>query len=504
MAARAPPPILAVTGLAKAFGRTRALKGVDFDLVPGEIHALVGENGAGKSTLIRILAGDHAPDAGEIRLDGQPVRFAHPGDAIAGGVGFVHQIPAFVPDLSVSENYLLGLPYDRRRAGLIDWRAGHRDCREALARLGLVVDPRLPIRHLTAHQRQMVAVARAIRRQPKILVLDEVTASLSEPEVALLLDQVGRLKRSGVAIVYVSHRLEEIFRVADRVTVLRDGLRVATLAVAGLTNEDVARHIVGSEVGNLFRREEAATIAGDAVPRLSVEGLGDGRLAGIDLQVAAGEIVGLAGLGASGRSRLLRMLGGAAPCREGRILLDGVPCSYRSTRDALAQGVALVTEDRNTDGYVESLPIWQNVTLPWAHRFSRFGVLDLGRERREAAGAAARLGVKMPSVDASMTALSGGNQQKAIFARWVTGPVRLLLLDEPTHGVDIGSKAQIYDIVRGLAARGIAILVASSELEELEALCHRVLLLRGGTIGAELAGAAITKDRILHNLLAAQ
>ncbi len=321
-----PGPVLAVRDLAKAFGSTRALKGVDFELQAGEIHALVGENGAGKSTLIRILAGDHRPDSGEVRLDGRPARFAHPGDAIASGVGFVHQIPAFVPGLSVAENYLLGLPYDRRRAGLIDWRAVYRDCRAALAELGLNVDPRIPIDRLTAHQRQMVAVARAIRRRPKILVLDEVTASLSEPEVVLLLEQVRRLKESGVAIVYVSHRLEEIFRVADRVTVLRDGLRVATLPVAGLTPADVARHIVGAEIGDLFRRAPVAGAADGGRPRLSVQGLGDGRLSDVAFEVAPGEIVGLAGLGASGRSRLLRILGGAAPCREGRILLDGVPC----------------------------------------------------------------------------------------------------------------------------------------------------------------------------------
>lgn len=497
-------PVLAIRDLAKAFGRTRALRGVDLDLQRGEIHAIVGENGAGKSTLIRILAGDHAPDAGTLRLDGQAVRFAHPGDAIAGGVGFVHQIPAFVLDLSIAENWLLGLPYDQRRAGLIHWPAVHRDCRAALAELGLIVDPRLPIRRLTAHQRQMVAVARAIRRRPKILVLDEVTAALSEPEVALLLDQVRRLKQRGVAIIYVSHRLEEIFRVADRVTVLRDGLRVATLPVAGLSRAEVARHIVGSDIGDLFRRDPVAPMADGGIVRLAVKGLGDGRLTDIGFQVAAGEIVGLAGLGASGRSRLLRILGGAAPCTTGQILLDDMPCRPRSTRDALGLGIALVTEDRNADGFVESLPIWQNVTLPWAHRFSRFGVLHLERERQAAAEAAARLGVRMPSLDASMTALSGGNQQKAIFARWITGPVRLLLLDEPTHGVDIGSKAQIYDIIRGLAGQGLGVLVASSELEELAALCHRVLLLRRGTIDLELTGEAISKDRILHELLAAQ
>jgi ABC-type sugar transport system ATPase subunit len=310
------------------------------------------------------------------------------------------------------------------------------------------------------------------------------------------------LRDRGVSIIYVSHRLEEIFRVADRVTVLRDGSRVATLAMAGLTQAEVVRHIVGSDLVDLFDRKEIVREVSSAAPRLSVRGLGDGKLRDISFEVRETEIVGLAGLGSSGRSRLLRILFGAGQAGVGDIAMDGRPVALRNTRDALSNGIALITEDRNEDGFVETLPIWQNVTLPWSRHFKRAGLLQLGRERSEAAQNAMRLAVRMPSIDASMTALSGGNQQKAIFARWLTGPVRLLLLDEPTHGVDIGSKAQIYDTIRKLAGEGLAIVVASSELEELQALCDRVLILKDGTIVSELRGADISKDAILHRLLA--
>lgn len=495
-------PILSFREVTKAFGSTIAVNQVSFDLEPGEIHALVGENGAGKSTLIRVLAGDHTPDAGEIVLDGRAVHFRHPKEAIEHGVGFVHQIPMFVPNLTVTENLLLGAPYERRRFGLIDWAAEHRAARQDLARVGLEVNPRAPLETLRAHERQLVAVARALKRGLKVLVLDEVTASLSEPEVRILHDVIRRLRDRGVAIIYISHRLEEIFRLADRVTVLRDGRRVATLPMAGLTQKDVARHIVGSEVDHLFERRAKTGASDRASPRLSVRGLGDGRLRDISFDLYPGEILGVSGLGASGRTRLLHVLFGARPYSEGEIALDGRPQRLRDAADALKAGIGLITEDRQEDGYVQTLQIWQNVTLPWARLFSHGGFLSLDEERRAASRTTRQLGVRMPSLAAQMSQLSGGNQQKAIFARWITGPIKVLLLDEPTHGVDIRSKGQIYEIIRGLAAEGVAIVVVSSELEEIEALCHRAILLREGRMIGELQGEAIAKDTILHLLLA--
>lgn len=493
-------PLLQLTGIAKSFGETHALKDVDFELREGEVHALVGENGAGKSTLIRILAGDFPPDGGEILLDGTAQRLEHPGEAMAAGIGFVHQHPAFVADLSVTENFLLGLRYEHRRLGLIDWQAEHRACRASLAKLNLSIDPRRSLSSLSAHQRQMVALARALHRRPKVLVLDEVTASLSEPEVRILLDTVKTLRGHGVGVIYVSHRLEEVFRIADRVTVLRDGRRIVTAPMSEMTEPQLVKAIVGSEMKGLFARRAPAAAPGRKKV-LTARGLADTRLRDIDFDVFEHEIVGLAGLGGAGRSRLLKMLFGAIPHDAGEITVDGKVRQIRSVDQALKAGIALVTEERGHDGYVDALPIWQNVTLPWLKRFRRKGVLSLADERRSAQDAASRFSVRMPSIHASMSSLSGGNQQKIIFSRWLIGPVRVLLLDEPTHGVDIGSKSQIYDAIRALAADGRGVLVASSELEELQALCDRVLLLKEGTIRHELSGEEISKGTILHHLL---
>ena len=492
--------VLSFQEVTKSFGPVTVVDHVSFDLHEGEIHALVGENGAGKSTLIRVLAGDLARDSGVILLDGRPVRFNHPSEAIAAGIGCVHQIPMFVPNLSVTENLLLGAPYERRHAGLIDWRAEHRAARADLARVGLAIDPRASLETLRPHERQLIAVARALKRGLRIMVLDEVTASLSEPEVHILHGVVRSLRDGGVTIIYVSHRLEEIFRLVDSVTVLRDGKRVATLPIEGLTRKQVVRHIVGRDLDHLFERRADSTVHA-ALPRLAVRRLADDKLRDVSFEAHPGEILGIAGLGGSGRTRLLHMLFGARRPMAGEILVDGKPQSFRNPSDALAAGVALVTEDRQEDGFVETLPIWQNVTLPWVSRFQRRGLLRRREERAAAKAATARLGVRMPSIGALMTELSGGNQQKAILSRWTSNPLRLLLLDEPTHGVDVRSKKEIYDIVRGLAAQGVTLVVVSSEFEEIEALCDRVLLLRDGEIIAEVRGRKVAKDTILHVLL---
>lgn len=491
--------VLAFQDIRKSFGPTLAVNDVSFDVRRGEIHALVGENGAGKSTLIRILAGDHHADAGSVLLQGKPVRFDHPGAALAHGIGFVHQIPMYVPNLSITENLLLGMPFRRNALGLIDWPAEHRNARASLARVGIQSDPRQPLGNLGPADRQLVAVARALSRGLRVLVLDEVTAALTEPEVQTVHRQIGQLREQGISIIYVSHRLEEIFSIADRVTVMRDGRRIATLPVAGLSHRALVNHIVGSDVGNLFSKAPAP--AATTNPRLELVGLGDAKLRNLDLKLYPGEVVGIAGLGGSGRSRLLRIIFGDRRHEAGEIRLDGMPCRFRSAADALAAGVGLVTEDRISDGFVDTLPIWKNVTLPWAGRYSANGFLKLRKERSSANDDVDRVGVKMPSVDALMTQLSGGNQQKAIFARWVSAPIRLLLLDEPTHGVDIKSKAQIYQLIGDLTKRGVAVLLVSSEIEELVGLSDRILVLTRNRFRTELTGNEINKDRILHSLL---
>lgn len=493
--------ILAFRNIVKTFGPTVAVNDVSFSLQPGEIHALVGENGAGKSTLIRILAGDHQPDSGTITLDGAPVSFDHPGAALESGIGFVHQIPMFVPGLSITENLMLGVPFRRNAVGLIDWAKAHAAARQSLEQVGVDVDPKRSLNELGPAERQLVAVARALRRHPSVLVLDEVTASLTELEVRTVHRQIDRLRSQGIAVLYVSHRLEEIFRVADRVTVMRDGRHVTTLPVSDLTHQQLVNHIVGTKLGDLFVRHDPAPRMDDTVPTLEIDGLGDGKLIDLNLKLFPGEIVGIAGLGGSGRSRLLKMIYGAGAPQTGEVRLNGTACHFRSIADALAAGVGFVTEDRIADGFVDTLPIWKNITLPWPKRFSSHGILKLRQERMYASHDATRIGVKMPSVDAMMTQLSGGNQQKAIFARWISAPIRLLLLDEPTHGVDIRSKAQIYDLIRELTSQGVGILLVSSEIEELVGLSDRVFILRDGRFRSVLRDEEITKDRILHSLL---
>jgi ABC-type sugar transport system ATPase subunit len=501
---RASSLVVEAEGVCKAFGSVEALRAVDWSLREGEIHALLGENGAGKSTLIRILAGDHAPDAGRIAVDGREARFGHPSEALARGIACVHQIPAFVAGLSVTENLRLGLDVERGRLGLIDWDAEHARAARALAEVRLDVDPRTPLGELGAHARQLVALCRALATGPQVLILDEITAPLSEPEVQLLHDVVRGLRARDVAVVYVSHRLEEVMQIADRVTVLRDGRRVATAPIDGLTREDLAELIVGRPVGELFGRRGAGAAAPDAsAPLVTVDGVGELE-PGASFDVRAGEILGLAGLAGSGRSRLLGYLFGVHRPALGAMTIGGTPWAPDHPAQAIAAGVGLVTEDRLVDGFVERLSVGHNITLPWVSRFKRRGILRLRAERAAADELARRLRVQTPSIGASMQTLSGGNQQKAILARWTSADLRLLLLDEPTHGVDVGAKGEIYDLIRAHASSGVAIVVASSELEELEALCDRVVLVSDGATVGELGGEELTKDEILHELLASR
>ena len=487
----------------KAFDVVLALDRVSFEVEAGEVHALLGENGAGKSTLIRLLAGAYPPDSGEIRLDGSEFRLAHPREAIDHGIACVHQTPLFVPNFSVTENLLLGLSYDQRRAGFIDWASEHRQARAALAEIGLSLDPRTRLADLELHERQFVALARTLQQKPRVLLLDETTASLAEPEVKRLYEVVRRLRDEGVAVVYVSHRLEEVFDIADRATILRDGRHISTRPVDELTHRKLTELIVGRDIEVVISQRQATTEHGHGEPVLVARGIGDGEeTSDISFDLHAGEILGLAGLAGSGQSGILRLLFGAERSREGDMLIEGRPYSPRHPSDAIEAGLAMVTEDRHYDGLVPNMPVWQNTTLPWVTRFRRGLLLRLHGERAEAAEQTRRLGVRMPSIDATIALLSGGNQQKVVLAKWMSGSPRILVLDGPTHGVDIGSRYEIYDIVRGLAARGVAIILASTEFEELETLCDRVLLLRGGRLVGELSGSDVTEDRILGRLLA--
>lgn len=494
-------PILELRGITKRFDATMALDNVSFTVTPGEVHALLGENGAGKSTLIKVLAGDHRPDEGTILVNGQVVELSSPAAALAHGIGFIHQHQQFVPSRSVTENLRLGFGYTKR-FGTIDWAEEHRQVRKTLDSLGIAIDPRTLMGDLAIHDRQFVALARALSRQPRLLLLDEVTASLTAPEVSRLFTIIRKAVGTGVGVVYVSHRLEETFDLSARVTVLRDGRHIETATTSSLTRDRLTELIVGRAIERSAPTTARSADLGHTDPILRTAGSGDDEAVhDVTLEVFPGEIVGIAGLVAAGKHELARMIFGDRKCPTGTMELDGQPYAPRHPADAIKAGVVMVTEDRSRDGFIPSFALWKNVTLPWTRQFRRAGIVQLKRERQAAGTHVRRLRVKASSLDSAMSELSGGNQQKAILARWTATQPRVLLLGDPTHGVDVGSRVEIYEIVRAVAASGAGVIVVSEDLEELATISHRVLLMRGGRIVGEINDGDVDAARILSGLL---
>ena len=492
--------VLEFRHIVKSFPGQVAVDDVSFDVYPGEIHGLVGENGAGKSTLIKILAGEHAADSGEIRLEGRAFNSNHPSEATDKGIGFIHQIPALVPALSVAENVSLGLCYARQKTGLISWSAQHRSTRSVLDKVGLThVDPRRRLEDLSLHERQLVAVARVLTIKLRAVVFDEVTAPLTELEVTRLFKIIREIRDQDVGIIYISHRLGEVFELADRVTVMKNGAHVATEAVSDLSATSLTQLIIGKEPAERFE-SESVPVGSRAV--LSLDRVTDVLLSEVSLDLHEGEILGLAGLGGSGRTNIAEIVFGARQPDSGHVLLNGEEVRFRHPADAVAKGVGLVTEDRQHDGFLANAPIWKNISLPWLRRFRRGLLLSLERERQVAREAVERFDVRARSIRMPMSDLSGGNQQKAILAKWLSQPLQVLLLDEPTHGVDVGAKEQIYRVIGDIAAKGIPVILISSDLDELEGLCSRVLVLVEGRIVDELRSDDITAANMLGALYA--
>jgi len=493
------PPALSFEGVTKRFGGQLAVDDVTFDMGVGEVHALVGENGAGKSTLIKILSGEHTPDEGRITMRDEVVPAGHPWSRRDLGIAFIHQEPALFPEMSVAENIVIQDGYRDPRATVIAWRKQIDVAKGALAQVGLGhVNPRVRLDTLSVAERQLVAIARTLINPQRVVVFDEPTASLTEREAEILFGIIRQMRNRGVSVLYVSHRMEEIFALADRVTVMKDGRYVTTEHVADLTPPSLAALIIGTELPHRPSDHDARTL-GDVV--LEARGLTDSLMRGIDLDVRQGEILGLAGLAGSGRSNVVQALFGASDA-TGEITFYGESLRLTHPRDAIEHGIVMVTEERKADGYVPAFTISETITLPWLHRFARAGWLSLGRERLYARRAMKRFDVRARSEAVEIRDLSGGNQQKAILARWFTDDVKLILLDEPTHGVDVGAKDEIYRIVRDIAARGVPVIVISSELEELEGLCDRVLVLVRGEVVEELAGASINKPEMLRAVFA--
>jgi monosaccharide-transporting ATPase len=500
-------PLLRMAGITKRFGASVALDEVEFSVDRGEVHALVGENGAGKSTLMKILIGAYHRDSGSVALDGQDVHFDTPGDAQAAGVCAVHQEIHLLELLSVAENIYSGR--EPVRWGLVDWPRMNADAAALLGGLGLDIDPRAQVSTLNPARQQMVAIARGVSLGAKLLVLDEPTTSLSEREVGILHDLIRRLREQGTSIIYISHRFDELYAVCDRVTVLRDGKLVGTRSLAGLERLDLVCLMLGKTRDQLrmgttgFAGHSEATTAASTQgePLLVAKSLAHGaRLRDVSLTVGKGEIVGLAGLLGSGRTETARAIFGADAADGGALTFDGRDFAPSTPHDAIAAGIGFVSEDRKGEGIIPELSVRENLTLAILPALTRFGVVSRQRQAEIVDRYMQRLGIRASSADQPIRELSGGNQQKVLIARSLSMDPKLLILDEPTRGIDIGAKGEIQALVNELAAEGLGVLMVSSEIEELVEGSTRVVVLRDGASVAELSGADVSEAAIVHAL----
>jgi ABC-type sugar transport system ATPase subunit len=487
-------PILQAEGMQKRYGGVHALRGAHLTVYRGEVHALLGENGSGKSTLLKILSGQIHGDAGEISFDGQRVSFRNASDALRHGIAAVTQETTLALDLSIAENVFLGHRM-ARRGGLIDWRRTDRLAAEALARLGLDLNASMVVRRLRPDQQQMVEIARAVSVDARLLILDEPTSSLTDDEVEALFRLVWRLRDQGVAVIFVSHRLSEVLAVADRITVLRDGHTVGTGPASEFDRPALIHLMVGRAL------EEVQPLPGEAPTTASVlrvRGLSmPGAFSGVDLDVAPGEIVGLAGLVGAGRSELLEALFGLHRT-TGSVELDGRRTRHRSPRAAVRDGIAFVPADRKRQGLVLEMTLRENLMMASTSRHARLRATSARKELTTVNAVIGDLQIRAHSPDAPVSTLSGGNQQKVVLGKWLTTKPKLMMLDEPTRGVDVGAKAEIYKLLADAARSGIGILVSSSETPELQTLCDRILVMFRGRIVTSLARDDATEARIAH------
>ena len=488
-------PLLEAQAISKRFPGVHALDHVSLEVLPGEIHAVVGENGAGKSTLMKILAGALEPDEGLIRVDEQPVTIATPRAAQDLGINTIYQELSLVDALSVGENIFLGdLPTYQNSAWRVDWPTVWRRSTEVLERVGCRVRPQTLVRNLSVAQKQMVEIARALARNVRVLILDEPTSSLTERETEKLFEIIDLLRRRQVGIIYISHRLSEVFQIAHRVTVLRDGKLVGTVAVADTDEDQLVRMMVGRALSHLFTQARS----GEAPVRLDVRGLSrKGILHDVDFSVRGGEIVGLAGLVGAGRTELARCLFGADRYDAGEIRLDGQPVVIRTPADAVRLGVGLVPEDRKLHALILGMAVRENISLPVLDRLGSPIFPSRKQERELVGGFMEGLRIRTPSMEQRVATLSGGNQQKVVIARWLATKPKVLILDEPTRGIDVGAKAEVHALIARLAEQGVAILMISSELPEVLGMSHRILVMRGGRIVADIPRQDATEESVM-------
>jgi len=475
--------LLQLTSVAKSFGAVRALKGVSFSLKAGEVHALLGENGAGKSTLIKVITGAHQPDGGTIQIDGKDVGRLSPSTARKLGIACIYQQPALFPDLSVKEN--IGLRLAQTKVfGRVNWDARRRQAEELLKRIGAEISPDAEIRSLSMPEQQLVEIACALGAGARIVIMDEPTASLTQKETHLLFAVVRELRKNGVGIIYISHRLEEIFQLADRVTVLRDGQSIGTNRVDEMNEAALIKLMVGRDISAIYPPAENAP--GEVVFSLKNLGCTHGGVHNVSLEIRAGEVLGLAGLVGAGRTELARTIFGITPADSGEMFLGGEKIEIHSPQDAVARGIAYVPEDRRRHGVILEMPIAQNMTMAIHKTFFPGTWLRFGAEKQLALDYIRDLSIRAYGPEAPGNSLSGGNQQKVALARWLSTKPKVLILDEPTQGVDVGAKSEIHKIIRSLAKSGLAVLMISSDLPEVLGMSDRIGVMRGGTITTTL------------------
>jgi ribose transport system ATP-binding protein len=487
--------LLRLEGVSKSYPGVQALAGVDFEVDAGEVHALLGENGAGKSTLMKVIAGSVTPEEGLMELDDEKVSFGSPEAARHHGIGIVYQDLSLVPPLSVGENVLLGRwP---RRWGAIDWNRLRAEADRSLRRIGYQVDARRSVRELGMAERQLVEIAKALSTEVRVLLLDEPTSALSEPEARRLFEIIRDLTGSGVAVVYVSHRLGEVLDIADRVTVLRDGRHIGTVDANEVSEGELARMMVGRALASELQERSAAPPTGERRLVLRARGLGrTPRLKPVDLELHEGEIVAVFGLVGAGRTRLARTLFGVEPATEGSLEVEGEEARISSPADAIGLGLGYLGEDR-TLGIVPRMTVGANITLASLDRVATGPVLDFDEERKLAEHYVNELGIRTSSIDRLAETLSGGNQQKSVLARWLCSRARILVLDDPTRGIDVGAKEEVFRLVRRLAEDGVAILYLTSEIKEARGLADRVLVMADGRIASSF-GPETSEQEIME------
>jgi len=498
-------PLLQMSHITKTFPGVRALDGVTFDLFPGEIHSLVGENGAGKSTLMKILAGVYPEHGGKIRIEGQPQQFRNVRDAENAGVAVVFQELSLVRELTVGENIFLGR--EPSRFGVVEWNRVYAQAASLLRELNIDIDPRVTAGTLGTGRQQTVEIAKALSHNARILVLDEPTAALTGAESENLFAVLRMLRDRGVGIIYISHRLEEVFVLSDRITVLRDGKTICTVARGSFNQQALIAQMVGREVTQLFphRARSLGEVVFEVRHVTVTDPTGRGGLLVDDVSFAVrkGEVLGIAGLIGAGRTELLTALFGATPGRTGEILVDSQPAKITRPSDAIARGIGFVTEDRKRSGLVLDESVVKNMTLVALEHVSGVFITSEAREIAASTKWFDRLRIKAPSLFAKVRTLSGGTQQKVVLAKWLMNEARVLFLDEPTRGIDVGAKAEIYQLIDNLAQSGVAVVLVSSELPEILGLCDRIVVLRQGRIAGEFSGAGATPEAVMARAIGA-